>query len=505
MRGEVINLLRMIETVEPYSQTLPWIAIQKAWALCLTGQADQAEGALETAARLVSPLPVTDDKRTMLGTLTAARAHRANVRGETGLAADLARQALDCLPTSNDFSCSLRSVASSLLGDASWTDGNLAEAQSAYADSVSISQAAGNIHVVITASSNLADALMGQGKLQHAARIFSGALQMVTLPDGSISPLAGRVYAGLARISYEWNKLDDAAKYARQAIELSGSWGSLEYQAIGHVVLASVEHVQGKSEEAREAMRVAEHLLREHRLTPWRSNCVMSDLARLWIAQGDLEKALYLVQDSGIPIDNLPRDGKISHRLEPLYLILLRLHLAQGDFDAALALAQWLLQQLDGTSRTARVIETLVLQALAFQAKRDVDQALAALRTAFSLTRPEGYIRTFLDEGEAMTRLLYQAKSRQIGAGYAAELLSAMGHAFGRALPPAQLLIEPLTSRELEVLKLIEAGCSNQEIATRLVISMPTVKRHISNIYAKLGASSRTQAVSRAKELGLFQ
>ena len=109
-------------------------------------------------------------------------------------------------PSSSDFSCSLRSVATSLLGDASWTDGNLAEAQRAYADSVSISQAAGNIHVVITASSNLADVLMGQGKLQQAARILSGALQMVTLPDGSISPLAGRVYAGLARISYEWNK-----------------------------------------------------------------------------------------------------------------------------------------------------------------------------------------------------------------------------------------------------------------------------------------------------------
>ena len=505
LRGEVTNLLRMIETVEPYSQTLPWIAIQKAWALCLTGQVDQAEGALEIAARLLSPLPVTDDQRTMLGTLTAARAHRANQRGETGRALDLARQALDYLPTSSDLCCSLRSVASSLLGDACWTDGNLADAQRAYADSVSASQTAGNISVVIIASSNLADALMGQGKLQHAARIYSETSQMVTMADGSISPLAGRVYAGLARISYEWNRMDDAARYARQAIELSGSWGSLEYQATGHVVLASLAHVQGRSDEAREAMRVAEHLMREHQPTPWRSDCVMSGLARLWVAQGDLERALYLIQESGAPIDNLPREGKISHQLEPLYLILLRLHLAQNEGDAALALAHWLLQQLEGTSRTARVIEALVLQALAFQAKRDVDQALAALRMAFSLTRPEGYVRTFLEEGDAMTRLLFQAKSRQTGTGYAAELLSAMGHAFGRAVPPAQLLIEPLTSRELEVLKLVEAGYSNQEIATRLVISMPTVKRHISNIYAKLGISTRTQAVSRAKELNLFQ
>jgi LuxR family maltose regulon positive regulatory protein len=520
LRGEATNLLRMIETVEPSSQTLPWIAIQKAWALCLTDQADQAEGALETAARLVAPLPVTDDRQTMLGTLTAARAHRANQRGETGRAADLARQALDYLPQSSDFSCSLRSVASSLLGDASWTEGKLAEAQHAYADSVFVSQAAGNAHVVITASSNLADALMGQGKLQHAARIYSEALQMVAMPDGSISPLAGRVYAGLARISYEWNRLDDAAKYARQAIELAGSWGSVEYQAIGHTVLARMAHasvahdnvahdnvapVQGRAEAAREAMRAAEHLMREHRLTPWRSDCVMSDLARLWIAQGDLEKALYLIQENGVPLNDLPCEGGIPHRREPVYLILVRLHLAQNDCDAALALVQRLLQQLEGTSRTARVIEALVLLALACQAKRDMDRALAALRKVFSLTRPEGYVRTFLDEGEAMIRLLFQAKSPQTGTGYAAELLSAMGHVLGRATPPAQLLIEPLTSRELEVLALVEAGYSNQDIATRLVISLPTVKRHISNIYAKLGTSTRTQAVSRAKELNLLQ
>lgn len=505
LRGEMTSLLRMIETVAPYAQTRPWIAIQKAWALCLTGQADQAEAALENAARLVAPLPVTDDTRTMLGTLTAARAHRANARGETGQAAELARQALDCLPASNDFSCSLRSVAVALLGDASWADGNLAAAQRAYADSVSVSQAAGNTQVLITASSNLADALLEQGQLQHAARILSGILPLVTLADGSISPLAARVYAGLARISYEWNRLDDAATYARQAIDLSGSWGSLEFRAIGHTVLARVKHVQGKAEEAREAMRGAEQLLREHRPTPWRTHCVMSDLARLWIAQGDVERALDLFQENGVPGANLPRADKISHQQEPLHLIRLRLHLAQDEPAAALAVAQRLLQQLDGTSRTARVIEARVLQALAFQAQRDVDQALAALRTAFSLTRPAGYIRTFLDEGEAMTRLLFQAKARQTGAGHAAELLSAVGHANGRARPPAQLLIEPLTARELEILKLVEAGCANHEIATQLVISLPTVKRHISNIYGKLATGSRTQAVARAKELGLLQ
>ena len=145
-------------------------------------------------------------------------------------------------------------------------------------------------------------------------------------------------------------------------------------------------------------------------------------------------------------------------------------------------------------------IEVLVLQALIFQGKRDIDRALTVLERALSLARPEGYVRTFLDEGEQMAKLPHLAKARRIEIEYATELLSAMGEAAARPQAPVQLLAEPLSQRELEVLKLIEAGCSNQEIAARLFISIATVKRHISNIYAKLGVQNRTQAVSIGRE-----
>jgi len=143
----------------------------------------------------------------------------------------------------------------------------------------------------------------------------------------------------------------------------------------------------------------------------------------------------------------------------------------------------------------------LILQSLAFQGKKDLAQALATLDRALLLAQPEGYVRVFLDEGEPMAKLLYQARSRRIGAGYAAELLPAMSRASGVELPSTQLLIEPLTQREIEVLKLIEAGASNDDIAARLVISVATVKRHISNIFGKLGVQSRTQAILRAREV----
>jgi LuxR family maltose regulon positive regulatory protein len=151
------------------------------------------------------------------------------------------------------------------------------------------------------------------------------------------------------------------------------------------------------------------------------------------------------------------------------------------------------------------VINGLILQALALQGKKETGQALVALERALALARPEGYVRSFLDEGEAMTRLLCQAQAHQVGSGYAAVLLSRIGKISGTTQPSMQLLIEPLTAREVEVLKLIKAGRSNQDIAGQLVISIATVKRHISNIYAKLGVESRTQAVAIGKELKIFE
>ena len=279
----------------------------------------------------------------------------------------------------------------------------------------------------------------------------------------------------------------------------SQRWGNSESLALGLVVAAWVEHSQNCPEKALEFGRAAEQLVTHTPLAAWRAVSIRAAVARLWIARGDLERASDLVEQAGIPAD-----GDISFLQKPVYINRLRLHLARGEVDAALTLSGRLLQIQAAQQRMGSAIEILVLQALAFQAKKEMEQALSALDQAFSLGRPQGYVRTFLDEGQPMAKLLYQARSRRISAGYASELLTAAGAAFGAALPPAGLLIQPLTPREVEVLQLIEAGCSNQQIAQKYVISIPTVKRHISNIYMKLEVSSRTQAVSRAKELDLL-
>jgi LuxR family maltose regulon positive regulatory protein len=500
MRGEGFTLLKWVESVAPYTHTHPWLLILKAWGLALTGSLDQVEPTLRMAEGLFSPLETSFEAKIMLGSIAAVRAHIANQHEETQLAADYAHRALEYLPVSNDFSCSMRSVATSIHGDASWMNGNLEEARNAYLEAVRISEAAGNIYMTMIAKSNLAVVLTEQGELHQAARILADTLQNVRYPDGQELPMADRFYAGLGSLSYEWNHLEAVDQHIKRCIELCKQWGNTNLLAESYVSLVWLEQARANYLKAQEAMRAAEQLLNEGRLSPRQSSLVTLALAHWWMIQGSPERASQLIQRLGLNVDD-----ELPSAREAEYLLLLRLLMAQGEYDVALSLAERMLHKAEAGKRAGRIIELLVLQALVFQNKGDMDQALVVLGKALSLAQPEGYIRIFLDEGEPMLKLLFQAKAHRIGQGYASDLLAAQGEAAGIGLPPAQLLSEPLTRRELEVLKLIEAGCSNQDIAEKLVISMPTVKRHISNIYAKLDVESRTQAVSLGKELRLFE
>lgn len=499
MRGEGFTLLKWVESVASYTLTHPWLLILKSWGLALTGNLDQVEPTLRMAEGLFSPLETSFEAKIMLGSIAAVRAYMANVHGEAQLATDYAHKALEYLPVGNDFSCSMRSVATSILGDASWMNGNMEEARNAYLEAVQISEAAGNIYMTMIAKSNLAVVLTEQGELHQAARIYADTLQNVRYPDGQQLPMADRFYAGLGSLSYEWNHLEAADQHIQRCIELCEQWGNTNSLANSYVSLAWLEQARSNFIKAQEAMRAAEQLLNERRLSPRQSSLVQLALAHWWMVQGSPERASQLIQRLGLNVDD-----ELPSSRETEYLLLLRLVMARGEYDAALSLAERMLHKAEAGKRAGRIIELLVLQALIFQKKKDLDQALEVLGKALSLAQPEGYVRIFLDEGEPMVKLLFQAKAHRIGQGYASDLLATQGEAAGIELPPAQLLSEPLTLRELEVLKLIEAGCSNQDIADKLVISLPTVKRHISNIYAKLGVESRTQAVSLGKGLGLF-
>jgi LuxR family maltose regulon positive regulatory protein len=498
--GEVATLLNWTRAIDFQAENRPWLAVQKAWALAITGDLAQVEPTLQGPEELLAPLEPTVEVRTLKGTIAAARAHCANSQGDTQTAAKYARQALDLLPDCSSISQSIRSVTTSILGDASWINGNLEEARRAYTEAIQIGRNAGNLNMVIIAESNLGDILSEQGQLYKAADIYTHALQMAIRPDGQRSPLAGNLYLGLGKLAYERNELIEASNYFNQCIDLCKQWGDVDLQAIACAVLARLEQAMGHSKEAVAGIREAERLASEHQLSPGRYLKLLSELIRFWLVQGDLEESSQRIEKWA-----LSDKGEIPYKQELKYTLLLRTLLAKKDYETAITLSKRLEKQAEPAGRMGTVIETQVLQALAYQGMKDTDHALSALGKALSLAEPERYVRIFLDEGEEMTRLLCQAESRQVGNGYAGMLLSGIDKSSGMTQPSMQLLVDPLTSRELEVLNLIKAGNSNQDIASQLVISITTVKRHISNIYAKLGVESRTQAVAIGKELKLFE
>ena len=500
IRGELSTLPNWIKAVEPYAQTRPWMYIFKAWLSALTGYPEQVEPMLQMAENLISSQEPSVETRLMQGAIATARAYQANLQGELLLAMQHAQQALEYLPDTDLVGLSLCTVANSLLGDASATAGDLERARQAYSQAMHIAQAAGDRHLRIVLNSNIANILTEQGRLHEAYSIYTESLDLATRPDGQKLLIAGRLLAELSLLSYEWNHLDTAMQQVQQSIALCRKWGNIDQQVICYVMLAQLEHVQQHRESAREAIHAVERLLEQHQLLPRYLVWVKSVLVRLWTAQGDLRKAYRLVEESEISID----DDEIPYLREPEYLALSRVLLSKGEHEVALGLSRRMLQKAESTNRTKRVIEVLILQALIYQVRGEVDQALRVFERAVLLARPEGYVRTFLDEGEGIAELLHLAKARRIETDYVTALLAAVGEVAGESPSPDHPLTGPLSVREVEVLKLIEAGCSNQEIADKLVISIATVKRHISNIYAKFGVQSRTQAVSVGRELGLF-
>lgn len=192
----------------------------------------------------------------------------------------------------------------------------------------------------------------------------------------------------------------------------------------------------------------------------------------------------------------------MDHQNELEHLVLARVLLAQSSVNAALDLLEGLRGAAEATGRIGSTIKILALQALGYEARGDEARAVVALERSLKLAEPEGYVRTFLDEGTPMAALLRRAMANGVLPGYASRLLEAFGSPTER--PPAGPLSEPLSERELEVLRLVAAGMSNAEISRTLFVALSTVKKHINNVYRKLGVNSRTRAVARARELNLL-
>ncbi|MBW2091233.1 MAG: HTH-type transcriptional regulator MalT [Deltaproteobacteria bacterium] len=521
MHGEVSLLLECLDALpDEMVRSRPKLSIYYAWALMRDTRFEEVESHLGDAEEGLGLSGIQDDSpdasepgvRELLGTLAALRACVAVNEGDVPRTRELARQALEYLPEDNLV---LRGVVARNLGDAYESEDDLAAAIKSQTEAIAISQAAGDTFETVLATSRLGRLHEIQGHLHQAAKTYQEALQIAARHDGPPPPIAALAHMGLGDVLREWNDLDNALPHMLKAIALYRKWGSPLLLPEGFANLARVKYAQGDMKGTLSAIEEAERLAQESHLAPTISR-ISGIRARLLLKMGRLEAAEEWVRESGLNIyDDL---SHLPFRfLQATYLSLARVMIARNETGDALKLLEKLLQIAAISGRMGGLIEILIAKALALEKQNETDQAVATVLRALFLSEPEGFIRVFVTEGPPMSSLLNKVLEKQsngtldntyeVSTEYIKKLLVALEIGAQRSQAQKKLdqpLVEPLSDREFDVLKLLAAGLSNREIGEKLYVGINTVKTHIRNIYGKLNVCSRTQAIAQAKKLNLL-
>jgi LuxR family maltose regulon positive regulatory protein len=435
------------------------------------------------------------------------RAGLALVHGDADGTLYFARRALDLAVDDDHLS---RGAATALTGLAAWSKGDLETAHASYAACLVDFERIGYVSDVLGCSVALADIQITQSRLRDAMGTYQGALE---LADRHHTPvLRGRadMHVGIAARHRELNDLPAARLHLNRGHELGEHAGLPQDAYRARVVMAQICEAEGDLDSTIVLLDEAEELYEGDFLPNVRP--VPALRARTWARQGRVDDALGWVDQRGLSVT----DG-LSYLREFEHLTLARVLMAQhardqagGALEGAIELLERLLEPATAGHRRGSMIEISVAQALAQQLRGDTAKALTSLMAALDLAEPEGYVRTFLDEGPPMAALL-AAVDRQESSAYARRLLAALGAtpdnqpAHPRATAGASAnLKEPLSGREREVLRLLDTELNGPEIARQLVVSLNTVRTHTKNVYMKLGVTNRRAAILRARELDLF-
>ena len=468
------------------------------------------------------------ERALLQGELLMLGASAAFLKGDFRQCDALCHQALTSLPSDHALRCYVLLT----LGITRWLHGDVQTAGQMLEEVRDAGEASGNTHLVIRSAAYLAQVRMIQGRLREALELCGHARQLLGEGDADADSRGIDVVLGVAL--YALNDLKAAAEHLERGIEPSAERGIEPGAALlaltsGYPTLASIRQAHG---DAPGALQLVERALADA-CGAWERTRVAAIIrayqARLWLMQGNLEAAARWARGcghrgvaEGNQSDDYPVYWQTCERIA-----LARVYLAQDNTYEALRVLSQELEAADASGRMGQALEILSLQALAYAAQEETNTALAVLWRALELAEPERCVRIFVDGGAPMRRLLALlqfAQARQGGTAISQEVstfVEALVAAFredGRgtvALTASnvrqqtqrreeQPLIEPLTQRELEVLRLLAGGASNKDIARELVLATGTAKRHVSNILSKLGVQSRTQAISRANMLQII-
>ncbi|MEO7910816.1 MAG: LuxR C-terminal-related transcriptional regulator [Roseiflexaceae bacterium] len=456
----------------------------------------------ELSSAPAAEMVVADDEafRRLPGTIAIARAGLALARGDVPATITYARRALDVAPEDDHLT---RGGAAGFLGLAFWTSGDLAAAHRTYTQGMGHLQRAGNIADAINGALTLAAIQITQGRLREAMRTYARGLQLATVPGAPLLRGAADMHVGMSELAYERDDLHAATQHLLRSQELGEHTGFPQNRYRWRVAMARIQAAQGDLDGALELLDQAERLYMSDFSPNVRPIAALK--TRVWLAQGRLGEALDWAREQG-----LSAQDELSYGHEFEHLTLARLRLTQSTSDradrslhAAIGLLERLLHAAEAGERTGSVIEILVLLSLAHQIQADIPAALVPLERALILAEPEGYGRIFVDQGRPMAVLLEAAAKHGTAPTYVRQLLTALGTAEDRT-PVKQGMIEPLSERERDVLRLLRTDLSGPEIARELMVSLSTMRTHTNNIYTKLGVTNRRAAVRRAEELDLF-
>jgi len=515
LRGEVFTLLRWLDMLPDEAiRACPTLGLAHAFMLTLVDKFTAAEKRLAIVEQAFQASPVQDVnlQAALLGqaaTVREANALMLEYPGEVIVAAG--REALTLLPESD---LSRRGYALNLIGCAQYLSlGDVQAAEQSFQEGLHLVRAGGDLFSELQILFHLSQMRAIQGRLRTAKEPCEELLHLASQPGWDNIPAAGLGSVMKGRILYEHNDLLNAQEALTAGIAGMEHFSLKRGEITGRILLARVKLALDEFGSARELIENAWEIIQKHHLKQIMIPAA-AYRARLYLQMGDLEKAAQWAATI-----KLPDDSPLDPASEYDHMTLARVKLAQGRLEECQQILARLLSPAESAGRMARTIEILALQAVSASAQQDEDEALSALKHALVLAEPEGFVRSFVDEGEPMRLLLleYQASLKQkIQDGSDGESLRILAYtdkllaAFPQVKPVDKpnsnnkSLLDPLSERELEVLQLIASGHSNQEIADKLVVTVSTVKTHINRLYSKLGTQRRTQAIIIARERGLL-
>jgi LuxR family maltose regulon positive regulatory protein len=479
----------------------PWLCILSGWLLVTRSEFEKAVSYLDRAEELLRPgMPATETSE-MWGILYSLRTPVLQNRGDMPGTIQTAHRAMEFLDPDEIVA---RSSADYALGQAYYASGDLVQAEQVWSEFAGHAVRAGIRSIYAILNSVRSNLLAVRGRLQEAIDLNRQTIDYMVANDVSRFFGSGAPYVNLGILTFQRDDLVEAAKAVDEGVRQNQGWGNLNTIALGLSHQARLRIADGDLDAAGACLRDAKQILQRFRPYFQVSNHYLACCVNYYLARNDIASAVNVVTENG-----LRNDDPLSFPREQDHITLSRVRIAQERYAEAEGLLGRLAQAAQAGGRFGRLIEILNLRALALRALGRGPEAIQALETSLALGQPEGYVRVFVDHGQPMAALLEMAAQRGIQAEYANRLLAAFP-ASSRQTPSSMNvqkgnlhLIEPLSAREIEVLRWIETGLSNKEIAQRLSISVRTVKYHTANIYSKLAVTSRSQAVAKAREIGL--